>query len=175
MVNVNKYGFTLIELMISLAIFALLLSLAAPSYSLWMASLRVNNVTQNINLAISQARSEAMRTNSLVEITINPNTAWQIKVIDTNSIINKKIEEESGNTTEMTFTPNSSRKLTFNGLGVITNNIDESVRVREILVKSTIENEALRAKKIIINKASSVICDPDQTSSDNNLYCKEDI
>lgn len=175
MVNVNKQGFTLIELMISLAIFGLLLSLAAPSYSLWIASLRVNNISQNINMAIAQARSEAMRTNSLVEISLNKNTSWQIKVLETNSIINKKIKEESGATTEISFSPLNTTKITFNGLGVVTNNIDSSSTVKEIIIYSTLQNEALKSKKIIIHKGSSFICDPSQESSTNNLYCKEGV
>ena len=54
-------GFTLIELMVALAVLAILLSLAAPSFSNLLASNRLSTQASELIGALNLARSEAVR------------------------------------------------------------------------------------------------------------------
>jgi type IV fimbrial biogenesis protein FimT len=60
-------GFSLIELMIALAIFGLLLGLGIPSYGWWIGSRQLANhaeyLTETLNLARSEAIKRGMRVN----------------------------------------------------------------------------------------------------------------
>ena len=54
-------GFTLIELMVTLTVLAIVLSLAAPSFASLLASNRMSTQTNEFIVALNLARSEAVR------------------------------------------------------------------------------------------------------------------
>lgn len=60
-------GVTLIELLIGIAIVALLLAFGLPSFGAWMANSRVRNMAEGIQTGLAMARSEAIRRNQNVE------------------------------------------------------------------------------------------------------------
>jgi type IV fimbrial biogenesis protein FimT len=70
-------GFTLPELMITLAIAAILGTLAMPSMAGIIASQRSKNAASDLHAALTRTRSEAIKRNT--EATLSPNTAaqWQ--------------------------------------------------------------------------------------------------
>jgi type IV fimbrial biogenesis protein FimT len=86
-------GFTLIELMIGLAIMALLLSLAAPSFSTMIANSKVRGQAESIFNGLQLARAEALKRNTTVQFRLTSNltsgctgetdgTAWVVSLFD---------------------------------------------------------------------------------------------
>ncbi len=75
-------GFTLVELMIVVAIAAILAVLAAPSFTQVIEGQRVRSAGTDLNIAMNRARSEAIKRNTLV--ILSPKSAgnwangWQI-------------------------------------------------------------------------------------------------
>lgn len=63
-------GLTLIELMIGLAIMALLLALGMPAFSAFLANTKVRNSAEALQVGLSLARSEALRLNQDVEFVL---------------------------------------------------------------------------------------------------------
>ena len=61
-------GFTLVELMIVLAIAALLVIAAGPSYRAFVSSQRLDTAVNSYSLALRQARSEAIKSNGNVHL-----------------------------------------------------------------------------------------------------------
>jgi type IV fimbrial biogenesis protein FimT len=61
-----RRGFTLIELMITLALAGLLLTLAAPAFNTFVASSRVMEQTNELVAALSFARSESVKRNATI-------------------------------------------------------------------------------------------------------------
>ena len=64
-------GFTLVELMVVVAITAIVLSLAAPSFTSFLAKKRVESVMSELSTDLQYARSEAVSRNAAVRITFD--------------------------------------------------------------------------------------------------------
>ncbi|WP_067522868.1 GspH/FimT family pseudopilin [Endozoicomonas ascidiicola] len=67
-------GFTLVELLITLAVFSIVASIAYPSFTQSIANNRVRNQAQEIQSILSFARSEAITRDTIV--TITPDNDW---------------------------------------------------------------------------------------------------
>lgn len=71
-------GFTLIELMVTLAIAVILASIAAPSFQNMLASQRVRAATSDLITHLMLARSEAIKQNRSITLLSNAGEeAWQ--------------------------------------------------------------------------------------------------
>jgi len=82
----NNSGFTLVELLIAMAVSAILMFTAGPAYVGLTTNNRAKTVATDLYLALSQARSEATKRNQ--SITLKPNTGgWQNgwKIFPTNA------------------------------------------------------------------------------------------
>lgn len=74
-VNLGPYagGFTAIELMVVIALLAVLAGLASPSFALMIESWRVRNATESLRSSLQMARSEAIKRGGLVAMQKLPN------------------------------------------------------------------------------------------------------
>lgn len=68
-------GFTLVEAMIALAVFAVLLALGVPRMSDWLAATRAAAATQFYAEGFALARAKALAHNSASRLVLSPNTA----------------------------------------------------------------------------------------------------
>lgn len=71
--HVSVSGFTAIELMVTVAIMAVLATLAAPSFTTLLESWRVRRATEDLRSTLYFARSEAIKRNGGVAIQKLPN------------------------------------------------------------------------------------------------------
>jgi type IV fimbrial biogenesis protein FimT len=62
-------GFTMIELMIAVAIIAIVITLAAPSFNAFFAKKRIEGVVSELSTDLQYARSEAVARNARVRVT----------------------------------------------------------------------------------------------------------
>lgn len=82
MVRFNR-GFTFLEVMLVVAILGILLGIAAPAFSEWVASQRVRDAAGDIHSSLIRARSEAVKRSSLRNwpiavrpVTLDGVTSW---------------------------------------------------------------------------------------------------
>jgi len=64
--KVSFSGFSLIELMVGLAVLAILLALGVPALSSWMQNTQIRNEAESIQNGLQLARAEAVRRNAVV-------------------------------------------------------------------------------------------------------------
>jgi type IV fimbrial biogenesis protein FimT len=76
-------GFTLVELMVTLTILAILVTLGAPSYEQWIRNTRIRNASESIQNGLRSARNEAAQRNTNVrfELTTAAVADWAVCVL----------------------------------------------------------------------------------------------
>lgn len=100
-----QHGFTLIELMITIAVMAIIAMFAAPSFGDMLLRQNLNKSTHELTLLLTQARAKAALDRR--EITVQLNTT---ATADTNTQLNwmpqGKAILKSGSPTSLVFLPN---------------------------------------------------------------------
>jgi len=66
----SQKGFTLIEMMVAIAILAILVTLAAPSFNSFIDKYRVKRASDSISAFLVNAKSEAVKRNTEVRVVI---------------------------------------------------------------------------------------------------------
>lgn len=114
----NSLGFTLIELMVTIAILAIIVSIAAPNISTQLANQRVKSTTATLHNALKEAKVESVIRRQDITLTYNNNNSPKsivIEGIDGQSIANynydAKTTIKSGNA-KITFSSNKTANET---------------------------------------------------------------
>lgn len=71
--RITSSGFTLIELMVTIAVLAIIVSIAAPSISTQLANQRVKSTTASLNNALKEAKIESVIRRQSLTLTYNNN------------------------------------------------------------------------------------------------------
>jgi len=77
-VTKKKAGFTLIELMIVIAIMAILAGIAAPNFQTYMAQRRLNGAARQVMTDLMAARMKAVSLNQRVKVSFGSTHIYQI-------------------------------------------------------------------------------------------------
>lgn len=173
-------GFTLIELMIGLALFAVLLLIAGPQYGEFLANAQIRNGAENTLTGVRLAQAEAIRGNTQAQFVLNPATGWRVSRLDDESgtfllVQSYNFSEGSAKTT-VTTVPGDARTVTFNGLGrAMDPNPDATLPIKEIDITNTDVSAANRRplKIAITSFATSGVklCDPAVTDASDPRIC----
>jgi len=84
-IKLKQQGFTIIELMITVAMLGIILGLAVPSMRAYILNQRVRSVAFDLAASMLQARSEASKRNENVTISMAPGgwqNGWNITLAD---------------------------------------------------------------------------------------------
>ena len=107
--RVSSSGFTLIELMVTIAVLAIIVGLAAPSISTQLANQRVKSTTATLANALKEAKAESIirRQNISVSYSNNAQSSGTINVasIATYSYSTKSTITDSESKNPVTFEP----------------------------------------------------------------------
>ena len=82
-------AFTLIEMMVVVAILAVMMSIGVPSFQSLIAGQRLRSAATHLQSALNLTRSEAIKRNAVVTLSPNSATNWQTgwKIVDSASTI----------------------------------------------------------------------------------------
>jgi type IV fimbrial biogenesis protein FimT len=69
-----EWGFSLIELMVAMAIMGILLALAAPAYRVWIGNTRIRTTAESLQNGLQLARGEAVRRNAQIRFQLVDST-----------------------------------------------------------------------------------------------------
>jgi type IV fimbrial biogenesis protein FimT len=164
-------GFTLIELMITIAIFSITLTFGISSYRTWVQNTQIRNAAESIMNGIQRARAEAVKRNTSVAFDLSADSSWQISVAGSGVIETRSSSEGSKNVT-VTPTPTGATTITLNSLGVVVPNADSSAPLTQVNLSATSAAAGGRAMRVTIGMGGIVrMCDPNLATGSNPQAC----
>ena len=119
-------GFSLIELMIGVAMLALLLTLAAPGFLAFVKNGEIRASAEAVLNGLQLARSEAVRRNAQVQFSLTNivsgggetgTSDWVVREVSSGESLQVRSAAEGGRSVLVTVADSSQAVITFNGLG----------------------------------------------------------
>lgn len=112
----RQRGFSLIEVMVALALVVLAMLLGLPAFTSTLASMRVRAVAEGMLAGIQTARTEAVRRNQQVAFRLDAETGggWSVLLVNDGSTLQAKPASEGGS---VNVQADLDTTLNFNNLG----------------------------------------------------------
>jgi len=154
-------GFTLVELMISLAVLGVLAALGAPSFFEWLQSSQTRAAAEAVLNGIQVARAEAIQRNANVRVVFAPpSTGWTVAVDSTGTVVQSRSGAEGTSNAVLTATPSASTTITFGALGSVGANTDTSAAITQLDVSNSKYAAGRSLRVVITGGGSTRMCDP---------------
>jgi len=170
MLGHQSRGFSLIELLIGLALIGILSVMAVPAYQFWIRNVQIRNAAEGVLNGLQLARAEAVRRNALVQLifTTATGSGWTISTVVGGTEIQARSANEGSESALVTITPLGANTITFNGMGWLATNFDGSERITRIDVTSaTMVGTEIRALRVIVGAGGVMkMCDPAVAAGD---------
>ena len=153
-------GFSLIELMVAVAIMGILTTLAMPLYRDWIANVQIRNATESMSAAIRLTQAEAIKRNGQVEFRLTPATGWEIRDLVDNTVVQQHLFTSGSQNVTVVPSPVVATGVRFTGLGRMMPETQDGVaRLTQVDVTSG-SASAPRPLRVIVGAAGVRMCDP---------------
>lgn len=161
----SSQGFTLVELMVGLALSIFLLLLAIPSATIYILDTKIRSAAQAYYDGAQLARAEALRRNAYAAIGLTDNgLGWQVTVGDT--LIASKAEESA---TALTVEADQEA-VTFDSLGRTPE--ANAVNFKPSNAGCMADSGPQRCLRVLISQGGQVrMCDPSISVEGDNRKC----
>ena len=162
-------GFTLVEIMISILVLALLIMVGIPSFTTFIQNSKIRAAADGMLNGLQTARNEAIRRNACVQLKIVNGTGWMISTCADEDVALQSRSEKEGGTENIVATPTGGDTVSFNGLGRVVNPnpSDLTAPMTQMDFDTSVPGRRLR---IVIPPGGSLkMCDPQVSSGDTRV------
>ncbi len=168
--NQTNKGFSLVELIVVIAIITILAEIAAPSYLAWIQNTKIRTAAESIQNGLQKARSEALLRNTRVQFMLDDTqSSWHVECVDSTKcpdLPGGQVEARSskdGSANDISIAAGGATTVIFNNFGV-----KSGGDLVQVVVDSTVLNaNDSRDLRIDIGGNGVVrMCDPNTGASD---------
>ena len=166
-------GFSVLEVMVVVAIIGILLSVGVPSFFTYTQNMQIRSAAEQITAGLAIAKNEAIRRNSQAEVALVNNTGWIITEVTSagvRNVLQSRDANEGSVNVSSTVQPAGSAAVTFNGMGrVVSVNDDGTPPLTQIDLTNLMISTATdrRDLRIVIPVGGAVrMCDPKVSGTD---------
>jgi len=158
-------GFSLLELLVVMAILAIVAATATPSLRVALANARIKTLAESWRSGLDLARAAAIRLNTRVEFVITP-SGWKVNRVDSTSVVlHQATGREGAEQVTLTVTPEGADRLTFDAFGRALaenpNSDGDPVQSVEVTVPHSTGLAGLRPLRIqLVGAGVARLCDP---------------
>lgn len=170
-------GFNLIEMMVVVAVIAILLALAAPSFGKMVQNTKIRTVAEVLQNGMRLAKNEAVRRSRRVTFTLTnapgfappPSTAGKSWSIQTEPLIEGEVGEfiqsaSLGGASASVSVTASTATLTFNSVGRLTTDGTNTFDI--------VNGSGDRPLRVVVSQSGQIrMCDPAQTLATSTTGC----
>jgi type IV fimbrial biogenesis protein FimT len=157
-------GFSLIELMVTIVVMAILASVAVPNFQSWLRNTQIRNAAESVTNGLQRARAEAVSRNTNVTFVLGADSSWTLNVVAPASTIEQRLAAEGSKNVTRTVLPATSSIVTFNNVGLVaTTNADGTAPITQVDFAAIGGNQPLRVT--IGTGGNAKMCDPALPSS----------
>ncbi|MBB5019801.1 type IV fimbrial biogenesis protein FimT [Chitinivorax tropicus] len=122
-------GFTILELMITIAIVSIVTMIALPEASVWLANSKTRTIAEGYMNGLQIARNEAIKRNIPIQFEIQNTGGWTVSVVSTNEVVQKSVTGTSASIKFSVIAKDNKTKVIYNGLGAL---VDSGNAIQEL-------------------------------------------
>ncbi|HEY8245105.1 MAG TPA: GspH/FimT family pseudopilin [Casimicrobiaceae bacterium] len=159
-------GISLIEMMITVALFVILALMAFPLYTTWIASQQVRTATEAVLDGLRVTQAEAVKRNSAVSFVLTSGTGWQATLVSDGSVLREALFSEGSLKVKFAATPAGTTTVIFDGLGRVLDSGGAPLTARVTWdVDSSKISTGVRKLRVVVDTAAATgvgikSCDP---------------
>jgi type IV fimbrial biogenesis protein FimT len=171
--KISSRGFSILEVMVVVAIIGILLSVGVPSFFTYTQNMQIRSAAEQITAGLQIAKNEAIRRNSQAELALVNNTGWVITEVTSSgnrNILQSRDANEGSVNVSSTVLPAGTAAVTFNGMGRIVSVNDDAtppltqIDLTNLMISTPSDRRNLR---IVIPIGGAVrMCDPQVSGTD---------
>lgn len=163
-------GFTIVELLVTIAIFALLAAMAVPTLRSVMANTRIRAAGQSLQNGLAMARNEAVRLNTQVEFVMTAN-GWSIQRVSDGGLLQQASGKERASGITLARTPAASDRVTFDAFGRVlaVNPTTSTNTITQVDIRATSTSGLSGHRPLRVELSPSGVarvCDPSAASTE---------